>query len=443
MTLVKNQNFKDLFSTLINQLWRLISGPITMLLIPLFLSPSQQGYWYLFSSLSALSIFADLGFSNIVMQFSAHEFAFLTLSEQRVCLGDDYHLKKLGSFFRFVIKWISSLCIIAFPIIYLIGIIFFYRDTVLSVYLLPWTIYTIGSLINFFNNSILSFIEGLNQIASVQKIRFHVAVINTFFIAILLILRVNIYALACAGFFSSAYIFISIFGTFKKLLKQLLEVSKGFSYSWRREISPLFVKYAISSVTVYIALYIYTPLMHLFHGPIYSGKVGLSFTLISAIYGVANIWIYTVTPRMNILVETKDWKTLDKLLHKRLIFSVITYTLIILSMISFFVIADKTKIPILMKITSRCFPLIYILPLAIAYFLNVFINAWGVYLAAHKQLPYLIPNILSTFMMFGLTLFIAMYCKPELFFVGTCITYIVFFFVSLIIFKKCRKSWHE
>jgi hypothetical protein len=59
-----NQQRKDLFFTLINQLWRLISGPVTMLLIPLFLSPEQQGYWYIFGSISALSVFADLGFSN-------------------------------------------------------------------------------------------------------------------------------------------------------------------------------------------------------------------------------------------------------------------------------------------------------------------------------------------------------------------------------------------
>jgi hypothetical protein len=45
MKLKITQNKKDLGATLITQLWRLVSGPITMILIPLFLSAEQQGYW--------------------------------------------------------------------------------------------------------------------------------------------------------------------------------------------------------------------------------------------------------------------------------------------------------------------------------------------------------------------------------------------------------------
>ena len=88
LPLKNNQNVKDIYATLINQLWRLVSGPIMMLLIPLFLTEIQQGYWYLFTSLSALSIFADLGFSNIILQFSAHEFAFLSFSDDGSLVGD-------------------------------------------------------------------------------------------------------------------------------------------------------------------------------------------------------------------------------------------------------------------------------------------------------------------------------------------------------------------
>jgi hypothetical protein len=121
-----NQQHKDLASTLVNQLWRLVSGPVTLLLIPLFLSPEQQGYWYLFGSLSALSIFADLGFSNIILQFSAHEFAFLNFTDSGVLAGEDIYLKKLGSFLRFTVKWLATICAIVFPVIFVVGVIFFF-----------------------------------------------------------------------------------------------------------------------------------------------------------------------------------------------------------------------------------------------------------------------------------------------------------------------------
>ena len=145
-----NKQRKDLLSTLINQFWRLISGPITLLLITLFLSPEQQGYWYLFGSLSALSIFADLGFSNIILQFSAHEYAFLHFTEEGLLGGEKLYLQRLGSFFRFTFRWISTICAVVFPVIFIIGIVFFIRDRVLDIYFFPWILYAIGSLINFF-----------------------------------------------------------------------------------------------------------------------------------------------------------------------------------------------------------------------------------------------------------------------------------------------------
>ena len=246
MSFINNQNAKDIFATLINQIWRLVSGPIIMLLIPLFLTETQQGYWYLFTSLSALSIFADLGFSNIILQFSAHEFAFLSFSKDGILIGDKEHLNKLASFFKFTIKWIATIGIVVFPIIYIIGIIYFVRDDVLAVYLLPWTIYTIGSLVNFLNTSILSFIEGLNKIAEVQKIRFVVNIVYTCIIAIVLVLHGNIFALALGMFVSACTIFISLFGKFKGFLSQLLTIAKAYTYPWRKEVMPLFIKYALS-----------------------------------------------------------------------------------------------------------------------------------------------------------------------------------------------------
>ncbi len=64
-------------------LWRLFSGPALLILIPLYLSAEAQGYWYTFVSLAALAIFADMGFSTILLQFSAHEFPYLKFESDK------------------------------------------------------------------------------------------------------------------------------------------------------------------------------------------------------------------------------------------------------------------------------------------------------------------------------------------------------------------------
>ena len=69
--------------------------PLILLSIPFFLTPEVQGFWYTFISLAALSVLADLGFSNIILQFSAHEFAFLRFKANMTLEGDTYHLLQI------------------------------------------------------------------------------------------------------------------------------------------------------------------------------------------------------------------------------------------------------------------------------------------------------------------------------------------------------------
>jgi O-antigen/teichoic acid export membrane protein len=435
-----NQSRKDLLFTLINQFWRLVSGPVTLLLIPLFLSPEQQGYWYLFISLAALSIFADLGFSNIILQFSAHEYAFLRFTDKGLLEGEELYLKKLGSFFRFTIKWISTISAMVFPVIYVIGIAFFVRDHVLSIYFLPWTLYAVGSLINFFNGSILSFIEGLDKIASIQKIRFRVAILNTGIVITILVLGGNVYALAFGLLLSAASIFISIFGSFGKLLKQLLTVSKGFIYSWRKEVVPLFAKYALSFSSGYFIFQIYTPLMHYFHGAVYSGKVGITLALVTAIFNMSNIWMYTIIPKMNMFVSKKLWSDLDKLFIKRLLLSIGTYLFITLGVFVF--VALFGNFWVIPGIIARFLPGTSLAILLVCYFIQVLVNSWALYLRGHKQEPYVIPSVVSAIWTAAATFLVGKYLPPVWFFLGFFSAYIWGTPVSYMIYRKCKALWH-
>ena len=48
---------RDLTASLINQIWTTISGMLIVLLVPLFLTEEQQGYWFLFGSFAVLYTF--------------------------------------------------------------------------------------------------------------------------------------------------------------------------------------------------------------------------------------------------------------------------------------------------------------------------------------------------------------------------------------------------
>ena len=436
-----NNKYKDIFSTFLNLFWHLISGPIMLLLIPFYLTPEQQGYWYLFGSIAALSTFADLGFSNIVLQFSAHEYAFLEINSEGYLLGTESNLKKISSFFKFVIIWLRNICSVAFPVIVCVGVIFLARDKVLSIYLLPWLIYALGSLINFFNNTILSFLEGMNQISKIQKTKFIVAFFNTLIIAAGLLLQINIYSLSFGMLLSSSFMFFTIFKTYGKIVKQMWKESKTFSYPWKKEILPLFKKYILSFVSGYFLFQIYTPLMHLFHGAEYSGKVGITMSLVTAAFQLANIFIYTITPQINMLIEKKDWKMLDNLFRNRLLLSLCSY-IFLWGCFAIFVyfFADFAFIP---QILSRFLSYKGISILVFCYFIQLFVNSWAVYLRGHKQEPYWLTGIFAAVWVFLLTLLAGKMLSPDLFFIGLLSQYIWGLPVSYIIYRNDKKKWHK
>ena len=99
----KNVDSGVLFTSL-NQFWKLISGLVTMILIPLYLTKEAQGYWFTIMSLATLVMLADLGFSSIITQFAAHEFAYLRLEDHEIT-GSEQHLNRLANFFVFSTKW--------------------------------------------------------------------------------------------------------------------------------------------------------------------------------------------------------------------------------------------------------------------------------------------------------------------------------------------------
>lgn len=436
-----SQSTRDILATFSNQFWRLISGPLTLLLIPFYLTSVQQGYWYLFGSIAALSTFADLGFGNIILQFSAHEYAYLSFDSNGKLTGDDTYIQKLGSFLRFVVKWLTTICSIVFPIIFVVGIFFFVRDGVLGTYIIPWIIYSIGTLINFFNNSILSFIEGMDQIAKVQKSRLYVAIINTIVLVGCLLLHLNIYALALAMLLSSAYMFITIFHTFGAVIRQIWKSSESYYYPWKKEILPLFKKYIASFVSGYFIFQIYTPLMHYFHGPIYSGKVGISLSVISAIYNFSSIWIYTITPKMNMLVSKREWGTLDKVFNRRLLVGAISYLLIVI-LVFCFVALFRSWTPV-SKVLDRFLPTTALLMLEASYFAQFFINSWALYLRGHKQEPYWVLSILNAVWVSIITIVVAKYLAPEYFFLGLLSSYVWVIPLAYRIYRKLKGEWHK
>lgn len=410
---------RDFRHTALNQLWRLFSGPALLILIPLYLTAQAQGYWYTFISLAALAIFADMGFSTILLQFSAHEFAHLHFTDDQRLSGDPHHLDRIAALWKFGLKWSVAMGLLSFPIILLVGVSILGGQGSTVSWEIPWALYTIASVLVFINSILLSFIEGCNSVGEVQKIRFAISFILVVSTMILLVADAQLYALACSLLISALSGTLILLYRYTPLLRQLYTLGKMSTHAWGKEIFPLLWRYAISWISGYFIFQIFTPVAFHYYGAQEAGRIGLSIALFSAIFGIANIWMTIIIPKINILVAHKNYPLLDQIFKKHLLSALITYILGIITLFAIITLG-KGSIPFAERIVTP----ISLMIIASAWLLQIIVSGYAQYMRAFKIEPLVLPSFLSGIYIALATWLSALYLPVDYLFLGFLSSYV-------------------
>ncbi len=436
---MKNQIFRKIDSgvlfTGLNQFWKLISGLVTLVLVPLFLTKETQGYWFTIMSLAALVMLADLGFSTIITQFAAHEFAFLRFDDNEI-RGSEQHLNRLSSFFVFSTKWALGLLFIAFPIISVIGYLLLSQKHETVKWVLPWFVYLLGASLTFFNNSILCFFEGCNLVAPIQRIRVVISIITFIMMWLGLVLNLSLHALSISLLLSALTGSYIVWRGFGHHIRAFLHISQKHAYSWKKNFIKLQWRYAISWASGYFIFQMYTPVMFHFYGPVEAGKVGLSITLWIAVFSISNSWIYAIIPTVNIHISQKKWKELDALFYKHLLLASITF---LIGALTVFVVISifRGRLEIINRLSDNT----SLLFLGIAWFLQIIVSSLSVYLRSHKKEPLMVPSLVSAVYIVTGTMLCAKYLPAEYFFLAYLSSYLWGLPWVLYIFIKNKREW--
>ncbi|MDX8380854.1 MAG: hypothetical protein R8M14_01930 [Ghiorsea sp.] len=388
-------------------------------MISLQLSAEVQGYWFSFVSLAALAIFADLGFTTILLQFSAHEFAFLKFNNEGKLEGDKARLTRIATLFRFSLKWSSLMGVVVFPVILAVG--YYVLDSKVSEvdWVLPWLIYSVSAVFVFINNTVLSFLEGCNSVGSIQKLRLQTSIVNIIVMLIGLMFGWELYALAAGLASISVATTLLVLLKYRHALRDLLFISQGKQHTWGKEIFTLLWRYAISWSSGYFIFQIFTPLSFAYYGALEAGQVGMSFSICTAIYGVANIWMIMILPKINMLVAEGDYYTLEPLFKKHLIYAVFTYVVLVVGVFSTLFIL-KEELPLLSRIVS---PLSFLI-LSMGWLFQIIINGYAVYLRAHKKEPLVMLSLCMGGYIAFISWFAATNLPFEYLFVGFLSSYV-------------------
>ena len=428
---------KDTIATFYNSIVKILSGPLLLLAIPTFLNQVEQGSWYTFTSIAALAVFADLGFTTIVLQFSAHEFAFCRFKEDGTVEGNEMHFWKLVSFFKFTISWLKKVSIIVFPVIVIGGYLFLDEKGEIVNWKLPWLIYSCASAIFFLVSSILSFLEGCDSVAKTQKIRMGITAVSVTTMLASLYLGLGLYALALAMLLSSCFGIVMIVLSFHGFIGQLLRSEYESYYNWKPEFYALIWRYAISWGSGYFIFQLFTPLAFKYHGPVFAGLIGISVAMWSAGFNIANSWLTAVIPKINMLVAEHKWQELDVLFNNRLRKALLTMILGICGYCSIYLLLNDS-----VHFFDRVLGLKSMVLLGLCWLMQTYINGLAVYLRSHKKEPMMPVSLFSAFYVAITTYLCASFLSVDYLFLGFFSSYLYGVPVTYWLYRK-QKIEHK
>ena len=254
---------QDVLWNIYNKLWGLFKGPVTIFFILGFLTSAEQGLWYTFLSLGALTIFAELGFTTIITQFVSHEFSKLEESEGAL-VGDISSLNKAISLIRFSIKFYAYIIPTAIIILSVIG--YFYFGKQLNDVYSAWLVFSIIGGLTLFSSLLQSIYQGLDKVKKTQQNILVGSVLMALSNWLLLYFKYGIWALVLGNFIGLIVMLVLLYRTAPLFWKQIYHFDQIDEHNWFNEIINLQWRYALSWISGFFIFFLYVPMVNKYEG---------------------------------------------------------------------------------------------------------------------------------------------------------------------------------
>lgn len=374
--------------TLIFKVWLLLKGPASLFFLIYFLTPVEQGYWYVFVNLSALAIFAELGFNTLITQFVSHEYASLKF-ENGVIKGPQYNRDRLFGLIRYALKFYAIILPIAVIAMWILGFVVLSKEKHVGI-IAAWFVYSILGAINLLLSLAQYIYQGLDKVEDIQKNIFLGSVTTALCSWVLLILRFKIWALVIGSVIGLITMSIFLLRKTSRFWFQFFQHKTFHLPNWFKEISGLQGRYAVSWIGGLFITSFITPIVMYFNGPLIAGKVGMTLAIISSLMNISSAWGLVNIPQFNILVARHDRNLLDSLFKKIQKQSCVVYFIggVILIMFLVFIFP-------LLHWDKRLLSLPYFLILFATGFTSIRSANMAFYLRAHKEEPYMWLSVID------------------------------------------------
>jgi hypothetical protein len=380
------------FFSIVSRSWSGFSGIVSVALIAKTLSPVEQGYYFTFSSLLALQVVLELGFSYVIAQVAAHEFA---LSEQHELSSvRDRARSRLISLFRLSLKWYGCIAVI-FYVFCSLGGDFFFRATsssAASSWRMPWLLAVMAFALSLNLIPLYAFLEGCNRVSKVAKTRTVQDIVGYGTLWGMFLFGQGLYAVP-AMYFARIIGGVSgllLTGQFQYLLS-MLRSKTGLAerISWKREIFPFQWKIALSWFSGYLVFQMIGPVLFAEQGAKAAGQAGMTIAIFSGFSSLMVTWVTTRAPYFCQLIALHRYAEL-KIVFRKIVLTSTIISALGLALLVLGLMVARAFIP---AFSERILGNGSIVCFALASLANHLVNSFAIYLRAHKEEPFLTASV--------------------------------------------------
>ena len=428
--------------TVLARVWSSSAGLVTVLLIARFLTRQEQGYYYTFSSLVALQIVFELGFSFVILQMASHERAHLAISPNLDISGDPVAHRRLASVIQKSVRWYSAGAVLLAMFLLSAGSWFFsahHQGSEGVAWRIPWYANAIAATLTFQLDPVLSFLEGCGFVANVARLRFLQAALGSALAWAALVMHHGLFAPAMMIVGTASTAAVWLFGK-RKLLLGLLRFEPGADrIHWWKEVWPFQWRIAVSWLCGYFIYQLFNPVLFAYRGAVEAGQMGMSLSLANALQAVAISWLNTKAAPFGSLVAKRQFSELDHRFFRALWQSVSVFVAG-----SFVVMGGVLYLSAKhLRFADRILSPACIAGLLLVTAANVVVFGEALYLRAHKQEKFLLNSILGALLVTPSAYFLGRYYGAEGIVAGNlAIAFLVGLPLGAYVFLKYRRLWH-
>lgn len=385
--------------------WQLLTGPITQILITLCMSAAGQDYYYAFNSLLGMQVFLELGLHAVLINLASREWARLELVEGKIS-GHPESLKRLATLGRLTVSWYRGVSVLFVVSLISMGLLYFSRieekrlasEAASSslVWISPWICLVMinGALLSIL--PVTSILEGCHQVVAIHRVRLWQWIAGSLAVWVSLMAGLGLWALVA----SSAIRLCGEFYLARLRFPQFYELfrTQGYeqSFVWKHEILPLQWRMALQGVAVWGANQMpVLVLLNYFPASGEAGRLGMTWTILSAFQSVGMAMIETRRPLFGSLVERKEFKSLDETFFRLTLRSMVAIVLLVSAYCLLIALIQTRSEWLAVKFSERLLPLLPTILLSVAFICYQFVMCLGIYVRSHRVDPFVVASVLS------------------------------------------------